>query len=600
MTGEGSLIMKIVIANSVGVDTNGYHMVHVPSRWSLGVKNHTNCSYYPWELAYTSSLLKQETIHEIKFLDGVLNAWNFDTYIQRLREEKPNWLVMESSTRTIREDLRLAEAIKKEFKTKVIMTGQHPMASPEEVLKVADFVCVGEYEFAVLDLVRGKDPKIIPGVYPNSRGELPDINLLPFPEDDDVRRIDYHEPNCRFRQIQMYGSRGCPRRCNFCAAATLYYDQLNWRPRNIDSIIQEIKELRNKYPEMEGIFFDEETHNIQKNFNIQLSQEIKRSGLDDLKYEAMCEYISLDEEALVEMKSAGYYKIRFGIETGSDHVAEQMTLGKKHNLKKLRSILNFGKNIGMLFYGTISVGGLGSSPEEDQKTVDLVYELASNGLMQEIQVSINTPQPGTDFYNSCIEKNLIKTQVTNDKFDGNGHVVVEYTNYRAEEIQKKQHEALDAFDRGKAKIDAKAFMAIAKASFKAIPQNSSVLVLRSARLWMIQIIITAMNQYRKSNVDLLGQNAIAEELESNSGIDRIYNYGDGFFSLETIEPHLMEQLRKKAYEYVLLPMANNHLGGYRNVLDVARSIEPKVILGVYPEGNVFVIKEKKEGPMAVV
>ena len=592
--------MKIVIANSVGVDTNGYHMVHVPSRWSLGVKNHTNCSYYPWELAYTSSLLKQETIHEIKFLDGVLNAWNFDTYIQRLREEKPNWLVMESSTRTIREDLRLAEAIKKEFKTKVIMTGQHPMANPEEVLKVADFVCVGEYEFAVLDLVRGKDPKIIPGVYPNSRGELPDINLLPFPEDDDVRRIDYHEPNCRFRQIQMYGSRGCPRRCNFCAAATLYYDQLNWRPRHIDSIIQEIKELKDKYPEMEGIFFDEETHNIQKNFNIQLSQEIKRSGLDDLKYEAMCEYISLDEEALVEMKSAGYYKIRFGIETGSDHVAEQMTLGKKHNLKKLRSILNFGKNIGMLFYGTISVGGLGSSPEEDQKTVDLVYELASNGLMQEIQVSINTPQPGTDFYNSCIEKNLIKTQVTNDKFDGNGHVVVEYPNYRAEEIKKKQHEALDAFDRGKAKIDAKAFMAIAKASFKAIPQNSSVLVLRSARLWMIQIIITAMNQYRKSNVDLLGQNAIAEELESNSGIDRIYNYGDGFFSLETIEPHLMEQLKKKAYEYVLLPMANNHLGGYRNVLDVARSIEPKVILGVYPEGNVFVIKEKKEGPMAVV
>ena len=592
--------MKIVIANSVGVDTNGYHMVHVPSRWSLGVKNHTNCSYYPWELAYTSSLLKRETNHEIKFLDGVLNAWDFDTYIQRLREEKPNWLVMESSTRTIREDLRLAEAIKKEFKTKVIMTGQHPMANPEEVLKVADFVCVGEYEFAVLDLVRGKDPKIIPGVYPNSRSELPDINLLPFPEDDDVRRIDYHEPNCRFRQIQMYGSRGCPRRCNFCAAATLYYDQLNWRPRNIDSIIQEIKGLKDKYPEMEGIFFDEETHNIQKNFNIQLSQEIKKSGLDDLKYEAMCEYISLDEEALVEMKSAGYYKIRFGIETASDHVAEQMTLGKKHDIKKLRSILNFGKNIGMLFYGTISVGGLGSSPEEDQKTVDLVYELASNGLMQEIQVSINTPQPGTDFYNSCVEKNLIKTQITNDKFDGNGHVVVEYPNYCAKEIQKKQHEALDAFDRGKAKIGTKTFMDIAKESFKSIPQNSTVLVLRSARLWMIQIIITAMNQYRKSNVDLLGQNAIVEELESNSGIDRIYNYGDGFFSLETIEPHLIEQLRNKAYEYVLLPMANNHLEGYRNVLDVARIIEPKVILGVYPEGSVFVIKEKKEDPIAAV
>ena len=98
-----------------------------------------------------------------------------------------------------------------EERTEVIYPIQETI-NPKEVLEIADFVCVGEYEFAVLDLVSGKNPKTIPGVYPNSRGELPDINLLPFPEDDDVRRIDYHEPNCRFRQIQMYGSRGCPRR----------------------------------------------------------------------------------------------------------------------------------------------------------------------------------------------------------------------------------------------------------------------------------------------------------------------------------------------------------------------------------------------------
>jgi hypothetical protein len=29
------------------------------------------------------------------------------------------------------------------------------------------------------------------------------------------------------------------------------------------------------------------------------------------------------------MRAAGYYKIRFGIETGSDQIAEKMTLGKK-------------------------------------------------------------------------------------------------------------------------------------------------------------------------------------------------------------------------------------------------------------------------------
>ena len=87
---------------------------------------------------------------------------------------------------------------------------------------------------------------------------------------------------------------------------------------------------------------------------------------------------------------------------------------------------------------------------------------------------------------------------------------------------------------------------------------------------------------------------MVERLKSNLGINHVYSYGDGFFSLDTIEPHLIEQLQNKSYDYVLLPMANNHLEGYRNVLDVARLIEPKVILGVYPEGNIFVIKEKKD------
>ena len=81
--------------------------------------------------------------------------------------------------------------------------------------------------------------------------------------------------------------------------------------------------------------FDEEVHNIKKSFNISLAKAIRRAGLQNLKYEAMCEYASLDEEAMEEMREAGYYKIRFGIETGSDHVAEKMTLGKKHDLKKL-------------------------------------------------------------------------------------------------------------------------------------------------------------------------------------------------------------------------------------------------------------------------
>jgi radical SAM superfamily enzyme YgiQ (UPF0313 family) len=380
----------------------------------------------------------------------------------------------------------------------------------------------------------------------------------------------------------MYASRGCPRRCNFCAAATLYYDELNWRPRNVASVVEEIRTLHEKYPEMEGVFFDEEVHNIKRSFNISLAKAIRSAGLDHLKYEAMCEYASLDEEALEEMVSAGYYKIRFGIETGSDKVAEKMTLGKKHDLDKLRSMVKFGKSLGMLFYGTISIGGLGSSREEDQKTVDLVYEMASKGWLDEIQVSINTPQPGTDFYNSCMEESLLHTSTSWEGFDGNGQVVVHYPHYPAEEIQANFKKALSAFDLGKEKAQSRAFSNTAKSSFNLIPDGARVLVLRSVRNWMIRLILENLN--KKTRVDLLGQNVSAKDLEDLKGLNQIYSYGSGFFSAESIPTDLIENLRNQRYDFILVPVANNHLQGFQNVLEVAKMILPEDILYVYPEG----------------
>lgn len=390
----------------------------------------------------------------------------------------------------------------------------------------------------------------------------------------------------------MYGSRGCPRRCNFCAAATLYYDELNWRPRDVDNVVKEIQTLHEKYPEMEGVFFDEEVHNIKKSFNVSLAKGIRKAGLQNLKYEAMCEYASLDEEAMEEMRKAGYYKIRFGIETGSDHVAEKMTLGKKHDLKKLKTMVEFGKSIGMLFYGTISVGGLGSDKNEDQKTVDLVYDLAAKGWLDEVQVSINTPQPGTDFYNSCAEESLIPTSNDWQGFDGNGHVVVNYPHYPAEEIQASFRKALNAFDLGKGKAQATVFAINTNAS--TISAGSKILILRCVRSWMMRLILE--NLYPKNKADVLGQDISLDDLKDVSGLGDFYSYGSGFFATESITSELIKELKEKNYDLVLIPVANNHLEGFQNVLEVAQLIEPENISFVYPEGR---IQPAEDSPVSI-
>ena len=60
--------MKVAVCNSVGIDADGYAMIHSPSRWTNSTKDHSIFTYYPWQLAYCSSILKRDTDHEVKFL----------------------------------------------------------------------------------------------------------------------------------------------------------------------------------------------------------------------------------------------------------------------------------------------------------------------------------------------------------------------------------------------------------------------------------------------------------------------------------------------------------------------------------------------------
>ena len=98
----------------------------------------------------------------------------------------------------------------------------------------------------------------------------------------------------------------------------------NWRPRGTPrTSILELQTLRAKYPQLEGIFFDEEVHNGSKKYILELTRAIRENGLDDLKYDVMCGQWPMDEEVLDAMKSAGYYMIRLGIETAGEHAARK-------------------------------------------------------------------------------------------------------------------------------------------------------------------------------------------------------------------------------------------------------------------------------------
>ncbi|MFQ5444452.1 MAG: radical SAM protein, partial [Nitrospinales bacterium] len=242
-------------------------------------------------------------------------------------------------------------------------------------------------------------------------------------------------------------------------------------------------------------------------------------------------------------------------------------------------------SIGLLFYGTFSIGGLGASEKEDAKTVDLISELSGKGWLDEIQVSVNTPQPGTDFYHTALESGFLKKNLRYNDFDGNGHVVVEYPHYQADRIQAMFQNALAAFDKGREAADGDSFLTAAQGSFEQIASNSKVLVMRSVRPWMIKFILQALKN-RSSAADLLCQKNVEEDFRSDPHVRHTFAYSGGFFSRESITPELIQQLRGNRYDSILIPMANNHLPGYQNVIDTARDIQPSRLLGVYQDGQI--------------
>ena len=101
---------------------------------------------------------------------------------------------------------------------------------------------------------------------------------------------------------------------------------------------------------------------------------------------------------------------------------------------------------------------------------------------------------------------------------------------------------------------------------------------------MIRLILE--NLYPKNKADVLGQDISLNDLKKISGLKDFYSYGSGFFSTESISPELMQKLKEKQYDLVLVPVANNHLEGFQNVLEVAQLVEPKNISLVYPEGRI--------------
>jgi radical SAM superfamily enzyme YgiQ (UPF0313 family) len=565
--------MKIVLANTVGVDSGGWNIIPYPSRWTTASKGFDDqYTYYPRDLAWLSALLKRDTPHDVRLLDGCLSRWNREEYAAAIIAERPDWLVMENSTRTYSDDAWIITRVREETGAKVVLTGQHVSAFPDEGRRVADVVAVGEYLGSVRSFfVDGPDDRTLLASSPDT---LIDVADLPFPEDDDVSRYAYAlnaDQVCEYREIQIYATRGCPFRCAYCVARHTYFGGPQFRLRPVERVVDEIRTLVAKYPAVEGFFFDDEIHNGNIKYTKELCRAIIAAGLNGYKYEAMCAYAPFDEEAVRLMREAGYYKVRIGVETASDLVADAMGLKGKYRPDRLDAFLRLAGEVGLKVYATFTLGGKGATEVEDEKTVRLIESLMEEGLIYDCQVSICTPQPGAPFYDWAVAERLVTTDDWS-RFDGGEEAVISLPGYPAERIVAMRKRALDAYDRARNKRDRAAFMEnFAEGVERFGLADESILLFRASRDWHLTNTFDAVRDSLTGPVSFLCHRPFADRYRRD-GVTVIPVDEEGFLNWERLDEATRQALADARFGLALIPTNTLHCRSYGNVLTIARRI----------------------------
>ncbi|MDD5614450.1 MAG: radical SAM protein, partial [Candidatus Omnitrophica bacterium] len=450
--------MKVALLN-MPWKSNGLWGVRAGSRWPHLRHPSSERDYlpYPFFLGYATSLLEKNGFQAL-LIDGIANQIEIPDFIKLLEREKPDLIVAETSTPSLDYDISLAERLRSI--APIAICGPEYNMRNLSFLKdkpFIDYVLLGEYEYTLLELSKvlqdKKQVKDIQGIIYRLNGKcyktplrplIKNLDDLPWPHRNSLFMEHYVDApgGMPLPCAQIWSSRGCPFKCIFCLWPHIMYHGNTYRMRDPVKVVDEIEYLL-KESKFKSIYIDDDTANVSKQFLVRICQEIKRRNLR-FPWALMARPDLMDKELLTQLRSAGLYSIKYGVESASQKILGNAN--KNMNLGYALDMIRFTNSLGIKTHLTFTFGLPGETKESIEKTIRLSHQLNPYS----VQFSITTPFPGTSYFDS-LKSSGWKEPDDWSSFDGHKAAVVEMENLSSSDLESYLSKAYKIWNEEKKK-----------------------------------------------------------------------------------------------------------------------------------------------------
>lgn len=430
----------------------------------------------PLGLAYLAAYIRNE--YEVEILDlyamgisrttRIGNSYRFgvcdgDEIARLVADKCPDVIGITCNfTEYANDSLEVARIIKARFPgVLIVLGGAHASMDDENILRnnpAIDVVVRGEGEItlkALLDVLkRNENIKQIDGI--SFRGGanaivrnpprpfISDLDSLPFPARDLLDMNVYKKINevtfpfaKKLPILTMMSSRGCPFNCIFCSTKVVW--GRTWRPRSPESVVAEIEHLVKTYGIKEVAMYDDQfigkKARVGEICDLLIKNKIKLS----ISVPSGVSGWLLDEELLVKMKKAGFYRFSLSIETGN--AATSKFIKKPVDFNKLKIAIEAGNRLGFWLQSNFIIG----FPYETKKEIQETINYADTCGVDYAIFLIAQPYAGAEMHALYAREGLLKrteTQATNSSITSGNYDTMTLT---AGEIQNIRDRAQAQF-----------------------------------------------------------------------------------------------------------------------------------------------------------